>query len=236
MSYMTLPVKDGGSMNAYIAMPKITPAPAVIVIQEIFGVNEGIRKKCDWLAEKGFVAVAPDLFWRIEPGIELTDQTDQEWERAFELFNTFNVDQGVEDLRDAHHTLIGHADTTGQVGCLEYCLGGQLAYLLACRSNIKASIGYHGVNIENLTDEAQKITHPLMLHIAGQDEYVPKDAQDKIHHALDGHHNIVIYDYPQMDHAFTRIGGAHYNKEQADIADTRSLDFLTTHLGLKTKE
>lgn len=230
MAEITIPTRQGDSFNAYIAMPEQTPAPCVIVIQEIFGINQGIREKCDWLASEGFIACAPDLFWQIEPGIELSDQNGEELKRAFELFGEFDIDNGIEDIKATKHTLKGHADSTGKIGCLGYCLGGKLAYLTAARSNIDASIGYYGVGIEELLAEANNISAPLALHIAEEDGFVPPKAQTQIHEGLDTHNNVTLYDYPAVDHAFTRVGGDNYNEEAAKIADNRSIEFLKEHL------
>lgn len=230
MPDITIPSKDGGSFNAYIAMPEVGPAPCVIVIQEIFGINQGIREKCDWLARQGFVACAPDLFWRIKPGIELSDQVPEELERAFELFGLFDIEKGIEDIRATKHTLKGHADSSGKVGCLGYCLGGKLAYLTACQTDIDASIGYYGVGIEELLAQANNIQNPLMLHIAEEDGFVPKEAQGKIHQELGNNGKVTLHSYAGMDHAFTRVGGDNYDPQAAQIADQRSIEFLKTHL------
>lgn len=231
MSEITIPSKDGKSFNAYIAMPDVTPAPCVIVIQEIFGINKGIREKCDWLASEGFIACAPDLFWRIEPGIELSDQVPEELKRAFELFGLFNVDKGIEDIKAVKHTLKGHADSTGKIGALGYCLGGKLAYLSACRTNINASVGYYGVGIEDMLAEANNIKGQLLLHIAEEDGFVPPKAQKQIHEGLEENAHVTLRSYPAVDHAFTRVDGDNYNEEAAQIADKRSIDFLKEHLG-----
>ncbi len=234
MSYIDIPAKDGGSFKAYIAMPEQNtgPVPVVIVIQEIFGINQVMRDKCAWLAAQGYIAVCPDLFWRIEPGIELTDRTEAEWARAFELFGAFDVDQGVEDLRATFHTMKGHADSSGKVGCLGYCLGGKMAYLMAARTDVHASVGYYGVGLDELTGEAGTIKAPLLLHIAEEDEYVPKEAQETIKGALAGHPQVTIHSYPGLDHAFSREGGAHYDADGAQLANERSLAFLRQALDL----
>lgn len=229
---ITIPAKDGGSFSAYMALPEQTPAPTVIVAQEIFGVNQGLRDKCDWLATQGFVAVCPDLFWRIEPGIELTDKTEEEWARAFELFNAFDVNLGIEDLRATLHVMKGHAYCNGKVGCIGYCLGGKLAYLMACRSKADACVGYYGVGLEDLLDESANIENPLMLHIAEEDKFSSKEAQEKIKAGLAGNNHVTIHSYPGLNHAFTRIGGEHYDADGAKLADGRTLDFLTGTLEL----
>ena len=230
MSEINIPTKDGSSFAAYIAIPDITPAPTVIVIQEIFGINKGIREKCDWLASEGFIACAPDLFWRLEPGIELSDQVPEELQQAFDLFGQFNIDTGIEDIKTTKHVLKGHAQGNGKVGCLGYCLGGKLAYLTSCRTDIDASIGYYGVGIEELLAEANNIQNPLMLHIAEEDGFVPKDAQQKIHEGLSGNNKVILHSYPGMDHAFTRVGGDNHDPEAAKTADHRSIEFLKENI------
>lgn len=202
--------------------------PAIIVIQEIFGVNAVMRDLCDWLAGEGYRAICPDLFWRIEPGIQLTDQTEAEWARAFELYQAFDADAGVRDIAAA----IAHARKAGaqKVGAVGYCLGGFLAYLTAARTDADASVGYYGVGIQDALAEAKAITKPLMLHIAGKDEFVPPEAQAHIHAALDDHAQITLHDYPERDHAFAREGGAHFNADDAATANSRTLAFFKQHL------
>ena len=138
------------------------------------------------MASRGYYALVPDLFWRLEPGVQLTDKTEAEWKKAFDLMNRFDADKGVEDIQATIDHLRALPGCTGKVGALGYCLGGQLAYLTAARTNSDASVGYYGVNIQNRLDEADKIKHPLMLHIAEADEYVPPEAQAKIEAGLKG--------------------------------------------------
>ena len=230
MPEQTIPSKDGQSFNAYVAMPQTLPAPVIIVIQEIFGVNEGVRKKCDDFAAKGYIAVAPDLFWRLEPNVQLTDKTEAEWAKAFDLFQRFDVDTGVEDLRATEHTFRGHAQSNGMVGCVGYCLGGKMAYLMATRSHIDVSVGYYGVNIDALLGEATAIKKPLMLHIAEEDKFVDKDAQKKIIDGLTGNPHVTLHSYPGVNHAFTRVGGEHFDEAAATLANNRTDDFLAAHL------
>lgn len=232
MTTITIPARDGGAFSAYLAMPAVTPAPAVIMIQEIFGVNAEMRAKCDRMAELGFVAIAPDLFWRLEPGVDLTDKTEAEWAKAFSLFNRFDVDQGIDDLRMVLHTMRGHAQTTGTVGCVGYCLGGKLAYLMAARTRIDAAVGYYGVGIEGLLEESGGITKPLMLHIAEEDKFVSKGAQAAIIAALSDNQHVRLHSYPGVNHAFSRIGGEHYDADAATRANQRTQDFLIEMLKL----
>ncbi len=220
---------DTGSFKAFIAEPSGPPKGAVVVIQEIFGVNEGVRGKAQWLAREGFLAIAPDLFWRIEPGVELTDKTEAEWKRAFALMNAFKSDTGVADIQRTIDYVRNEAKIA-KVGAVGYCLGGLLAYLTACLTNVTASVGYYGVSIDTQLDKAANLTTPLMLHIAGKDQFVPKAAQDTIIAGLKSKANVTTYVYPEQDHAFTRVGGAHYDAAAAELADARTVAFFRQHL------
>ncbi|KAA5803840.1 dienelactone hydrolase family protein [Alkalicaulis satelles] len=213
-----------GPFSAYAA----GSGPAIVVLQEIFGVNHVMREICDDLAGQGWLAVCPDLFWRIEPGIEITDKTEAEWKQAFDLFGKFDIGTGLKDI--AATVDYARRAGTGKVGAVGYCLGGQLAYLTACRTDCDASVGYYGVNIQNRLDEADKIARPLMLHIAEQDEFVPPEAQAQIKAGLKDHPHVTLHSYAGRDHAFARVGGAHYHAEDADLANTRTRAFFQTHL------
>jgi carboxymethylenebutenolidase len=231
MSGETVTIKgEDGSFTGYLASPGTGRGPGLVVIQEIFGVNQVMREVADGMASRGYYALVPDLFWRLEPGVQLTDKTDADWKKAFDLMNRFDVDKGIEDIQATIDHLRALPGCTGKVGSLGYCLGGQLAYLTAARTNADASVGYYGVNIQNRLGEAGKIAHPLMLHIAEADEYVPLDAQAKIEAGLKGNGHVTLYRYPQMNHAFARVGGAHYDKANADFANIRSATFFRQHL------
>jgi len=220
-----------GNFSAYLAVPAAGRGPGVIVIQEIFGVNSVVRAICDAHAALGRFALAPDLFWRLEPGVQLTDNTDAEWKRAIDLMNRFDADKGIADIQASITYLRGQPGCSGRVGAVGYCLGGLLAYLTAARTDSDASVGYYGVNIQNKLGEAKKIKSPLMLHVAGKDEYTPPDAQKKIVEGLKANPQVTIHFYPEMDHAFARPGGAHYDKANAELANGRSDTFFRQHLG-----
>lgn len=226
-----IPASDSGAFSAYITLPEKMPAPCVIVIQEIFGINKEIRDKCDSFADLGYIAVAPDLFWRIEPNIQLVDSVEDQLQRAFQLYGEFDVNKGLEDLKSTLSFIRRHEHANSKVGCIGYCLGGKLAYMMAARSDIDASVGYYGVGIETMLEEARNIKKPVLLHIAGNDEFVPKDAQGKIEQTLLDHPTAETYHYPGMNHAFARGNGMHYNKQAAKLADERTKKFLKTHLG-----
>lgn len=222
---LTITTTDG-DFSAYVARPQAESAPAIVVIQEIFGVNKVMRDICDSLAAQGYVAVCPDLFWRIEPGIDITDQSEAEWKRAFELFNAFDVDKGVADIAATISAARQLAGVNGKVGAVGYCLGGLLAFLTATRTDVDASVAYYGVGLEKHLGEAEKLAHPLLIHIAEKDQFVPPEAQQLILSALKDHPQIELHTYADRDHAFAREGGAHYDAADAAKANGRSLTFF----------
>jgi carboxymethylenebutenolidase len=226
MPDITIQSRDGGSFSAYLAHPSGGRGPGLVLIQEIFGVNKVMRDLADDYARQGYMVVSPDLFWRQEPGIQITDKTEAEWAKAFELFKGFDVDKGVDDLIATLAHLRKLPGTAGKAGTVGYCLGGKLAFLMATRSDADCSVAYYGVGIEDLLDEAQQIKRPLLMHMAEKDRFVPSAAQAKIKEHLSQNPNVTIHAYPGQDHAFARVGGEHYNKQAAELANTRTTEFL----------
>lgn len=229
MPEITITGKDG-SFSAYLATPAAGSGPGIVVIQEIFGVNRVMRDICDDLAGQGYLALCPDLFWRQEPGIQLTDQTEAEWARAFELYQGFDESKGTEDLTATLDHLRGRDACTGKVGTVGHCLGGKLVYLMATRSDADCNVSYYGVGIENNLDEAKNITKPLLMHIAEADQFVPAEAQKAIKDRLAGNSLVTIHSYPGLDHAFCRLGGQNYDRAGAELSNRRTAAFLKAHL------
>ena len=218
-----------GEFKAYVARPEGEPRAAIVVIQEIFGVNAGIRRKCDLLAEDGYLAIAPDLFWRIKPGVELDPDIEEEFQQALDLMGKFNQDQGV---RDIEATIRKARELSGgkKVGAVGYCLGGRLAYLTAARTDSDASIGYYAVGIDELLREKDAIANPLMLHIPTADSFVDAETQKKMHEALDDHPKVTLHDYEGLDHGFATQFGKRRDEKAAQLADKRTMDFFAKHL------
>jgi len=219
-----------GDFVAYISRPVTAPAPAIVVIQEIFGVNQVMRDIADDLAEAGYLAICPDLFWRIEPGIDITDQTEAEVKRAFALFAAFDVDAGVRDIAATVDHVRRDPGCSGHVGAVGFCLGGLLAFLAATRTDADACVAYYGVGIERHVDEAAALAKPLLLHMASEDQFVPRLAQEAIVAALGDRPGIEIHRYPDRDHAFSRKGGDHYDAADAALAWRRTLAFFSENL------
>lgn len=217
-----------GAFKAYVARPSGTPKAAVVAIQEIFGVNAVMRGKADWLAREGFLAIAPDLFWRIEPGIDITDQTDAEWKRALDYMSRLDKNASVTDVQ----ATLAHARSMGvsKAGCLGYCMGGYIAFLAACRTDTDATVAYHGSGIHTALGEAAGIKKPLMLHNPMKDGFIPVEALDTIRETLESNPLVTIHEYAEQDHAFTREGGKHYDEAAKQLADGRTIAFLNQHL------
>lgn len=222
---------------AYMAAPAGAATAAIIVIPEIFGVNPGIRQKCDRLAVDGYLAVAPDIFWRFAPGVELNPDVEAELQEAFGYFQTFAETQGsdsaVMDIEATIHAirdgLSGQAPVQ-KVGCVGYCLGGRLAYMAAARTDISASVGYYGVMIDQILNESHAIANPLMLHIPTADHFVGPEAQTAIHAGLDGHPKVTLHDYEGLDHGFATEMGDRRDDAGAKLADSRTAAFFAEHL------
>jgi len=224
-----LVIRDG--MKGYLAAPRSGSGPGIVVLQEIFGINAVMRAIADDLAAQGYFALVPDLFWRLEPGIELTDKTDAEWQQAFSLMNRFDVNTGMEDIQASIDVLRTQPGVSAKVGAVGYCLGGLLAYLTATRTDADASVGYYGINIQTLLSEAAEIKKPLLLHVAGEDQVVPPAAQDQIISALKENPQVTLYRYEGVNHAFARIGGKHYDQSATALANSRTAEFFRRHLG-----
>ena len=232
MPHIAIQATDGaGSFSAYLLEPGTRPAGAVVLIQEIFGVNQAMRDIADWVADLGFIAVCPDLFWRIEPGVDITDKTEAEWKRAFELFNRFDQAEGIEDLKATVAAARKLAGANGRVATMGYCLGGRLAFMMAQQSDADANISYYGVGLDNLLADLGKVTKPLIVHIADRDEFFPPEGRAKVVAAVNGHPHIAAYTYPNADHAFARVGGVHWDGRSAAIANGRSAETLVAALG-----
>jgi len=214
---------SGGEMSAYMALPKKGKGAGVVVLQEIFGVNESMRKVCDFLASRQFTAICPDLFWRAEPGVELKES---EFERGRALRGKMNDDQVTDDIASAMDFLRKHPACTGEVGVVGYCWGGFLAYLTAVRHKPDAAVGYYGVGIDNKLDLAKNLSCPLLLHYAELDQFASPEVSAKVRDTYKNDRRVTVYDYPKVGHAFARPGGGHFDPKAADLADMRTLSFL----------
>ena len=219
-----------GAFGAYIARPKALSAPAVVVLQELFGVNADIRKTCDELAEQGLIAVAPDLFWRQEPGVDLSVTSDADWQHGLRLYQAYDRDAGARDAKDTVDAVATLPGCTGKVAVLGYCLGALMVFLTAVRYGVDAAVAYHGGDTDKYLGEIDGLHAPMLMHLAEEDEFISKAAQAEIKAALANKPNATVYTYPGQHHAFSRHNGAHYNAAAAALANGRTSEFLHQRL------
>ncbi|MCB2072775.1 MAG: dienelactone hydrolase family protein [Novosphingobium sp.] len=226
-----IPTLDGSDkLPAYVARPDGTPRGAIIVIQEVFGVEKGIRKKCDDWAAKGYLAVAPDVFWRQKPGVELDADVPEQFQQAIELMMNHDMDLGIQDVEAVIHW-IRRDQGVPKVGLVGFCMGGKVAYMAAARTDVDASVGYYGVGIDQMLNESHAIANPLMLHVPTADGFVPPEAQKAMHEGLDGNPHVTIHDYEGLDHGFAAEVGARRDEQAAQLADKRTADFFAQNVG-----
>jgi len=232
MTSQTINISSEGNadFNGYLVLPPSGHGPGLILGQEIFGINPFMRRMAEQYAEEGYVVLVPDLFWRLEAGVDL-GYGDADREKAFALYQQLDIDQTVKDVGTAVAALRALPECTGKVGFLGYCLGGSLAYLTAARHPIDVAIGYYGVGLEQHLDEAANINCPTLQHIAGLDDYTPADVVAQIDTAFAAHKNLKYHLYPQSDHGFTTPEKAAYDRSATAIAYSRSLAHLRSAIG-----
>jgi carboxymethylenebutenolidase len=221
---------DGGVFNAYLALPEGGHGLGLVLLQEIFGVNRHLRELADRYAEEGYVTIAPDLFWRLQPGVEL-GYSEAEIETAFGFYGRFDPDQAIKDVADTVRALRATAECNGKVGALGFCLGGMLAYLTAARCNVEAAVSYYGVGIETRLNEAGAVRCPMVLHFGEQDRFVPAAARDAIAVAFKDRDDVEVYIYPGADHAFNNPVRPSYDRFAASLAHSRTIGMLRHAIG-----
>ncbi len=223
--------QGGRDFCGYLSTPPSGRGPGLLVFHAIFGVNRVVREVADSYAAKGYVALCPDLFWRQAPGVQLNEQVEADWVRGMALFTQFDAGAVLDDLTLSLKSLRALPECDGRAACVGYCFGGRMAYFMSARNDVDAAVSYYGTAIENHLDLAPDISLPLMLHLAENDRFVAKGAQDGIAAAVEGNPNVVIHTYPGVDHAFARIGAPSYHAPSAELANRRTDEFLQKNLG-----
>jgi carboxymethylenebutenolidase len=226
---INITTKTGKGFTGYLATPKETKAPGIILIQEIFGVNSHIKSVADLYAKAGFVVLAPDVFWRVQPGVEL-GYSPEDVQKGMGLIQKCDQEQILTDLGSAVETLRAQSQCSGKIGAVGYCLGGSLAYRLACHDLVDCAVGYYGGNIEKYLDEAKNLHCPIMLHFGAKDAHITQSTVDKIRTALDGKGHVEIFVYEDADHGFNCDQRKSYDRESTMLAYGRSQVILNKSL------
>lgn len=228
--WIEIAAQDGGTFKGYLAVPASGSGPGIVLLQEIFGVNASMRAVADYYAEEGYVVLAPDLFWRFEPGIEL-GYGEADFAKAFSYYQRFDADQAIKDAADALKVLRARPECKGKVGALGFCLGGKLAYLTAARTDIDCAVSYYGVGIDADIGEAKAIKCPMVLHFAELDKFANAESREVIKAGFAGRNDVEFYLYPGCDHAFAAPERPSFNKPATLMAHSRSIALFRKVLG-----
>lgn len=229
---ISINAKDGGQFGAYLSLPPTGKGPGILLIQEIFGVNQHIREVADQYASDGFVVLAPDVFWRQEPGVDI-GYDEAGFKKGFGLMQGMDFPQAVEDLCVAAEVLKTRSEVIGKVSSLGYCMGGMLSYLVGTTSGaVDASVCYYGGGIHTALDRASQVNIPMLMHFAEKDGFIPMDAVLQIKTAFESNPGVEIHTYPDVDHGFNCWGRPMYQQKAAALARGRSLEFLSRTISI----
>lgn len=218
-----------GKFGAYLAIPHTRKGPGIVLIQEIFGVNEHIRSVAEQYAADGYLVIAPDLFWRSGHRIELT-YDEAGWKRAVELMNATDVGKAQTDIELAIDALKAQPGLDGGIASIGYCFGGLLSYHTAANGLVDVAIAYYGGGIQNQLDRADEIEVPLLMHFGEQDSHIPLEAVEKIAERFENNDNVEIVVYPEAEHGFNCSHRDSYNQRAAAEAHGNTLIFLGQEL------
>lgn len=220
----------GGAFGAYLAVPESGRGPGLVLVQEIFGVNATMREHADLFAEEGYVVLVPDLFWRLDPGVELGyGEADVAKGRAY--LERFDVDAAVKDIGACLDHLRAMPEGTGKAGVVGFCLGGRLAYLAAARLSPDAAVAFYGGGIDAHLDEASAIKCPTHLHFGDKDALIPPPAVEKVRAAIAGRPNLKAFVYANAGHGFYNHDRASYHRPSALMAHSRTVALLRQAMG-----
>ena len=221
----------GDQFDGYLSLPESGTGPGLILLQEIFGVNDSMRETADLFADEGYVVVVPDLFWRIAPHIEL-GYSSSEFNEAIRLYKQFNFDTALADIGQTISYLNNDSRCEGGIGCVGFCLGGTLSFLTAAHHSIDVAISFYGAGIGDYLEKAASISCPIQLHFGELDEHIPETHVKNIRTALEGQPNVDIYSYSNSGHAFfNHYRKDSYNRSAAMMAHSRTISALRKALG-----
>ncbi|HEY3059905.1 MAG TPA: dienelactone hydrolase family protein [Chloroflexota bacterium] len=221
---------DGGRMPAFIARPKSGNGPGVVVLQEIFGVTAYIKQRARDLAELGYVAIAPQLYWRLGSDVELPENTPEGLQQAFGYMQRLDQAQAVDDAAATLEHLRKMPATSGKAGALGFCMGGRLAYMLAAASNPDAVVSYYGSGIASQLQDAPRIAAPIVFHFGAADQYLPLEEAHRIRDAFSNHPGTEVHVHEGAGHAFDNPSPMFHHAAAARDAWPQTAAFLKRHL------
>ena len=226
VQWIRIKAEDGGEYEAYLSLPPAGKGPGLVLFQEIFGVNRHIRAVADQYALDGFVVLAPDLFWRQAPRVEL-GYTGPDFERARGLMAGITSAQLLADIGTTVKALRGRPELVGKVGAIGYCMGGRLAYFAAATAGVDAASCFYGGAIHDNLDKAAAITCPIQFHYGERDTMIPPAAVEKVRAAMGNRAEVFTY---AADHGFNCWERGSYEPRSAAQAHARALAHFANHL------
>jgi len=227
---ISLTAADGETFSGYLALPKTGTGPAILLIQEIFGVNPHIRKVADHYARNGYVVLAPDLFFRMWPDVEL-GYSGNDMEKALGYKAKFNEEQGLQDLKCALEYLRHSEHVSGGIAALGFCMGGRLAYRLATQARLDAAVCYYGADTDKYLSDANRLSCPIIFHLGANDDLIPQTSMEKLMTKMVSNHHARVFVYENTGHGFNCDARASYNQRAALLAQSRTVEFLHDTIG-----
>ena len=231
--YESIPATNRESFDAYCAVPDGGSGPGVLLFQEIFGINDNMRTLADRLAGEGYIVLVPDMFWRVERRFERKDESGMA--DAFAVMQKFDWGTALDDIEATHRHLLAMPECTGKVAAMGFCLGGGLAFLAATSSRVDgrgldAVVPYYGSAINDMLDQADRLECQSLFHYGAKDPFIPEEKIAEVEAAVGGKPNVALHRY-DAGHAFSNWDApSMYDKAAADLAWSRTLEFLSTHL------
>ncbi|EZP67748.1 Carboxymethylenebutenolidase [Sphingomonas paucimobilis] len=220
---------DGGRFNAYVAMPEGGSGPGLVLLQEAFGVTQFMRDMADRFASDGYVVTVPDLYWRIEAGVELTDA---EFDRAMDIYRQFDLNLAIDDIKATIGALRAMPEQRGGVGAVGFCLGGRLAAMAAARTDIDCAVAYYGVGITDHLDELEQVRIPLGFHFGTEDQDCAADIAP-IAALAERHDNVSLWMYNKAGHGFANPHRGFFSAAAEELAYIRTLAIIRAAIGPK---
>ncbi|MYM82775.1 dienelactone hydrolase family protein [Duganella sp. FT50W] len=215
-----------GAFGAYLSLPRGGKGPGIVLLQEIFGVNQHIRNVADQYAADGYVVLAPDLFWRHGARIEL-GYDEAGWQRAVELMQATDFAKAQQDIGATLKVLRGLDGVSGKVAALGYCFGGRLSYHTAANGLVDAAVAYYGGGIQNALERAPEIKVPVLMHFGARDDHIPNEAVKRIAETFEHNEQVEIHVYDDAEHGFNCNHRASYQQRAAAAAHGNTLVFLS---------
>ncbi|MFA5565134.1 MAG: dienelactone hydrolase family protein [Acidimicrobiia bacterium] len=227
-------IVEGGEMKAHLAVPTSGTGPGVLLIQEIGGVNGYMEEVAGRLANLGYVALAPDVFWRVQPGFVVQEFSDETFPKAIEVSSQVDPALAVADLGMALEHLRELPETTGGVGVLGFCFGGTMAYLVGAEYEPDIVVSYYGSGVAGAIDRAADIVCPMLMHFGGKDPFLPMADIETIESGTSGMENVQIVVQPNAGHAFdNHASPVYYDQGAAQAAWEITAAFLSENLSVE---